>query len=81
MKDSIITAKTKKRELYYLLAAFVIAFFLNILSIIIYHTQWKELVTQLGTVLILTVVLYFVILLLRLLIRGIARLFGKKICI
>ncbi|HHJ11009.1 MAG TPA: hypothetical protein ENK25_09005 [Bacteroidetes bacterium] len=81
MKDTIITVKTKKRELWYLLAAFILAFFLNILSIIIYHTAWKELYTQFGYVLVLTVVLYVVILIIRLVIRGVAKIFGKKLCI
>ncbi len=81
MKDTIIPAKTKKRELWYLLAAFLLAFFLNILSILIYHTAWKELYTQFDTVLVLAVVLYFVILILRLVIIGVARVFGKKLCI
>jgi len=79
MKDTIITTKTKKRELYLLLLSFILAFLLNIISIVIYHTQWKELLTMFHVTLILTVIIYLIILLIRLFIRGIARLFGRKL--
>ena len=80
MRDTIITAKAKKRELKYFGVSFVIAFLLNILSILIYHTQWKELYTQLWTVLELSVVIYFVLVVIRLIVIGVAKLFGKDLC-
>ena len=80
MRDTIITARAKKRELKYFGISFIIAFLLNILSIILYHTQWKELYTQLGFVIKLSVVIYFVIVVIRLIVIGVARLFGKNLC-
>ncbi len=80
MRDTVITAKAKKRELKFFGISFVIAFLLNILAIIIYHTQWKELITQLWTVIELSVVIYAIIVVIRLLVIGVARLFGKDLC-
>jgi RsiW-degrading membrane proteinase PrsW (M82 family) len=80
MRDTIITARAKKRELRYLGISFIIAFLLNILSIILYHTEWKELYTQLVVVIKFSVVIYIVIVVLRLIIIGVARLFGKNLC-
>lgn len=80
MRDTVITARAKKRELKFFGISFIIAFLLNILSIILYHTEWKELYTQLGFVIKLSVVIYAGIVVLRLIIIGIARLFGKNLC-
>ncbi len=80
MRDTVITAKAKKRELKYFGISFVIAYLLNILSIIIYHTAWKELYTQLWTVVELSVVIYFLIVVIRLIVIGVAKLFGKDLC-
>lgn len=80
MQDTVITARAKKRELKFFGISFLIAFLLNILSIILYHTQWKELYTQLGFVIKLSVVIYAGIVVIRLIVIGVARLFGKDLC-
>ena len=80
MQDTVITARAKKRELKFFGISFLIAFLLNILSIILYHTQWQELYTQLGFVIKLSVVIYAGIVVIRLIIIGVARLFGKDLC-
>jgi hypothetical protein len=80
MQDTVITARAKKRELKFFGISFIIAFLLNILSIILYHTQWKELYTQLGFVIKLSVVIYAGIVVIRLIVIGVARLFGKDLC-
>ncbi len=79
MKDTVITARAKKRELKFFGISFIIAFLLNILSIILYHTAWKELYTQLWTVVELSVIVYAVIVVIRLIVIGVARLFGKRL--
>ena len=61
MKDSIITVKQKKTEIKILIICFGLAFLLNIYSIIYYHTEWKELITMLPTLLGVTFVLYFIL--------------------
>jgi len=74
MKPIIIKPKQLKKELYFWLTAFGIAFLLNIFSIIKYQTNWKEIVTQSGYVFALSIIIYLVIVLF----RGIVNLFGKK---
>lgn len=78
MKDTIITAKQKKRELLYLLISFIMAFALNVYSIIFYNSQWKELITTLHITLLVTIVIYFLLAIIRLIIKGVVYLFNKN---
>jgi uncharacterized membrane protein len=74
MKDIVFTSKRIKKEAYILLGCFAFAFILNILSIFIYKTQWFEIFTQIGYVVIITIILYFLITLGRLVIIPILKL-------
>ena len=74
MKDTIIKAKTKKRELLVFAICLGIAFILNIVSIIIYNTHWTEIFTMLHVVLLIAVVFYGLVGIIRSLIG-----FGKKL--
>lgn len=78
MKDSIISAKTKKRELNIFIIAFVVAFILNIISIIAYNTQWIEVVSSLHYVLLFAIVLYIIQGIIRLIIWGIRQLVSRQ---
>lgn len=78
MKDTIITAKQKKRELLYLLISFIMAFALNVYSIIFYNSQWKELITTLHITLLVIIVIYFLLAIIRLIIKGVVYLFNKN---
>jgi len=75
MKDIVFTVKQQKREIIYILACLFLALGVNIYAIISYETEWKELYTQWFVMLILTVVFYFLILLVRIFFR---LLFQKK---
>ena len=77
MKDTIITTKQKKRELLFLLISFIIAFVLNIYSIVYYDSQWKELFTTLHITILFSIVIYFLLVIIRLIISGITSLFKK----
>lgn len=77
-RDSVITAKAKRRELLVIAGCFFAACLLNVCSIVVYRTSWSEIFTQAGYVLILTVVIYAVCVLLRLAARLLARLFRKR---
>ncbi len=77
MKDTIITAKQKRRELLFLLISFIIAFVLNIYSIIYYNSQWKELFTTLHITILFSIVIYFLLVIIRLIIIGVISLFKK----
>lgn len=68
MKDTVISAGTKKRELKIFLICLLAAVLFNIISILVYKTPWKELFTQLHVVLLVGLFFYFVSGLIRLLI-------------
>lgn len=78
MKDSIISAKTKKRELNIFIIALAVAFILNIISIIAYNTDWIEVLSALHYVLLFAIVLYIIQGIIRLIIWGIRRLFCRQ---
>jgi RsiW-degrading membrane proteinase PrsW (M82 family) len=78
MKEIVITTERQKKEFFILLCCFIGAIVLNIIGIIIYNTSWKELYTQWFTLLVLTVVLYFLILFFRVLFALGIRLFRRK---
>lgn len=80
MKDIqlIISAKQQKKEVFIFLICFAIAFVLNIISIIIYNTDWAELFTQLLWVLCLGALFYGITVFFRLIYWGIRCLFKKK---
>lgn len=65
MKDSIITAQAKKRELWILLACFVVANITNWVAIIRFSAPWYEVFTQIGYVVVTTLVIYALIAVLR----------------
>lgn len=48
-------------ELKVWISIFIIANILNVVSIMVYHTEWKELYTQLGFVAIISCVLYLLV--------------------
>lgn len=66
MKDLIITSRRLKKEIYILSTCFIIAFLINIFSIIAFKTPWYEIFTQIGYVIVITFVLYLIMACLRL---------------
>ncbi|MDH6313497.1 hypothetical protein M2137_002287 [Parabacteroides sp. PFB2-10] len=58
MKDTLITAKRKKIEIITLIVCFILANLVNLYAIISYKTPFIELLTQLGYILLFTIVLY-----------------------
>ena len=65
MKDTVITARAKKRELWILLACFVVANITNWVAIIRFSAPWYEVFTQIGYVIVTTLVIYALIAVLR----------------
>lgn len=80
MKDINIklTVKRQKTELFIWLVCFIIAFGLNVFSIIYYKTEWKELLTQIFWVLALSILFYFIFLVIRLIYFSIRHLIKKR---
>lgn len=71
MKDLKIEGTSIIRELLMWGLFFIIAFLTNVFAISFYEGQWSELYSQLHIVFILSIVYYFVALLIRGLISGI----------
>ena len=65
MKDSIITAGVKRRELIIWLICFAIANVVNWCAIIKFSTPWYEIFTQIGYVIVTSLVIYGSLLALR----------------
>ena len=78
MKDTIITARRKKIELWTLLVCFILGNLANLYAIITYKTPVSELLTSFFYVLLFSGVLYAFWSLLRLLFYGVRGLFLKK---
>ncbi len=78
MKDTVITAATKRRELYVWLACLVVANIINVVAIIKFQSPWYELFTQVGYMLVTSFVLYALVLVVRLAWRIFRYLLGKR---
>lgn len=73
MKDIVITAKRIKKEVIIMAILFLVAFLINIIAIITFKTPWHEMFTQIGYVIVMTLVLYILLLI----VRGVVSLFKK----
>ena len=78
MKDTVLTARHKKRELIILLVCFILASLLNIYAIIKYDAAFVEIITSFFYVLSFTVVLYMAAWIFRLLYKGMKYLWPKR---
>ena len=78
MKDTIISADVKRRELKIWLACFIIANITNWAAIIKFQTSWLEIFTQIGYVVITSLVLYALVLVVRLAWQIFSHLLGKR---
>ena len=78
MKDLIIRGSSIKRELIIFAALFALSFILNIIGIIKHDTGWIELLSQLHVVFILTLVLYVLLWMVRLIIYFVVWPFRNK---
>lgn len=77
MKDTIISAATKRRELYIWLVCFVVANIVNWVSIIHFKTPWYEIFTQVGYVVITSLLFYGLVLVVRIAWKVFSHLMGK----
>lgn len=77
MKDIVIRKETVARELWILLGCFVATMLVNAGAIIAYHRPWYELFTQVGFVVSITVSLYLILWVVRLIVLIIKKLFIK----
>ena len=77
MKDTVISVAVKRRELMIWLVCFVVANIVNWVAIIKFDTPWYEVFTQIGYVVVSSLVLYVLLLLVRIAYRILRRLVAK----
>ena len=61
MKDIIITPKKLKRERNIYLLSFILAFIINIIAVIVYTRPWIALISQIGYVIVISFLIYFLL--------------------
>ena len=66
MKDIVITSARLIKELFIFATTFIIAFFVNVIAVFLFDTPWYEIFTQIGYVIALTLLLYLVVIIFRL---------------
>lgn len=77
MKDTIISAAVKRRELKILLVCFILANVVNWVAIIKFGTPWYEVFTQVGYMTVTTLIIYGLLLLVRIAYHILRRLSAK----
>ena len=77
MKDTIISAAVKRRELKILLVCFILANVVNWVAIIKFGTPWYEVFTQVGYMTVTTLIIYGLLLLMRIAYHILRRLSAK----
>lgn len=70
MKDLKIAGKTVKRELIILVFCFIGSFGINIFSILKFETDWFELASQFPIVVFISLIIYILVLIFRLIFIG-----------
>ncbi len=79
MKDIVIPAARIKKEIAAVLISLIIAFLINVYSIIKYQTSWVELFSQIGYVVFIAIIIYIISVVLRALIYIAKKVFVKKL--
>lgn len=78
MKDIIITSQKLKRERKIYLLSFILAFIINVITIIVYSRPWIEVISQIGYVIVISIFIYFILWIPRGILNILIRLFRRK---
>lgn len=78
MKEIVLSVKRQKAEIKIFCICIVLAYLMNIISIISYGSEWRELWTQSLWMLIISCILYGLSIVLRLLYYGIRFFFSRE---
>jgi len=78
MKDIVIKGKEILREIYILIACFVVAELVNVYAILQFDRPWTELYSMIGMVLALAIILYILLAILRALLGLIIKIIKRK---
>lgn len=79
MRNTVITAHQKKREIIIWLVCFLIANLVNLIAILVYETSFSELIKSLGYVIVFSFVIYAVWGIVRILWHALRNLYKKII--
>lgn len=74
MRDILFTVHRQRKEARLLLLCFLTACAVNLLSILYYDTEWKEIYNQFLWVIVLSFIFYIILLMIRVLIHFIRKL-------
>ncbi|MCX4333686.1 MAG: hypothetical protein OSJ55_02275 [Bacteroidales bacterium] len=75
MKDTLITANAKRRELWIIAGCFIAACLMNVYAIVTYHRPWTEFFSQIGYVIVISLGIYAVQWIVRLIVLAVIRIF------
>lgn len=78
MKDIVISGKRVRTELLIALCCFVCAVLINIVCIIVYHSQWHEIFSQIGFTVFVAAVLYVLTIIVRLIVLACRKIFSGR---
>lgn len=78
MKDIVITSQMIRRERNIYLLCFLLAFAINIITIVVYERPWTEMFSQLGYVFVISIFFYTFLWIPRLIFKWIYLLIRKK---
>ncbi|MDR1744053.1 MAG: hypothetical protein LBR48_09620 [Dysgonamonadaceae bacterium] len=78
MKDIVITSKMINREMRIWLICFLLAFLLNVVAVCIYKTSWVEIFSQIGYVVVISIVFYAILAFFRLVAYGLSKALGIR---
>lgn len=78
MKDIVITSQMIRRERNIYLLCFLLAFAINIVAIVVYERSWTEMFSQLGYVFVISIFIYILMWIPRLIFKWIYLLIRKK---
>ncbi len=78
VKDTVITASEKRREILLAAGCFIAAFLVNVYAIIRFGTPWTEMFTQIGYVTVLSVAIYAIVWAVRLCIMFLKSVFRSR---
>lgn len=78
MKDTVITAKAKRREIIVASSCFLAACLINVYAIVDYHRPWTEIFSQIGYVIVIAGVFYALVWIVRLAVMFFSWLFSRR---
>lgn len=77
MKDITIPAKRLRKEIVIALCCFLFSFVVNIVAVIAYAKPWHEIFSQIGYVVVIAAVIWVIVLIIRIMLKLITKIFRR----